>query len=145
MKDYENKIKARILYLSVVTLIGAGICGFDGFFASDTLKNSDIYSFLLGLTCAITIIGALIIIKYKKIITSPEKLKLEYNKENDERKKLILSKAGIPFIIYTSVAMIIIGIIAGHYNILIFKTLIICALSQLIISVIVKLIYSKII
>lgn len=143
MNNYEKKIRKRINLFAVVTMVAACFCVFDQFFASESLRQNDIYAFQLGILCAIAILCSLNIVKYKKILKDSNKLRFEYNKENDERIKSIRSKAGFPIILYTSIAMIFAGIIGGYFNIIIFNTLIITALCQIVISAILKLVYMK--
>ena len=49
-----------------------------------------------------------------------KELKIQYNKENDERMKAIKAKAGMPMLLITSIVMIIVGVIAGYFNFTIF-------------------------
>lgn len=143
MENYRKTIKLRIIALTLVTLFGSGVIVFDQFFADKLLKENDSYAFQIGALCAIVILGAIKLIKYKRIIDDTNKLKVEYNKETDERILAIRSKAGLPIILYTSIAMIIAGIIAGYFNVLVFKVLIIASVCQLVASIMVKAIYSK--
>ena len=144
MEQFRKKLKSRILLLSALSLITALVGVYDVFFASETLRNMIVFEFLGGVLAAICILSSLNIIKYNKILKDDNKLKLEYNKENDERFKTIKSKAGLPIVPVLSILMIISGIIAGYFNIIIFYTLIIVAMCQILISGFIKLIYTKI-
>jgi hypothetical protein len=77
------------------------------------------------------------------MLRDEKKLKLQFNKEKDERLKAIRAKAGMPILLVTSVLMIIAGVIAGYFNATIFVTLIIAAVGQMIISGFVKMIYMR--
>ena len=143
MSNYRKIIKQRIILLCVVSIFALGFCVFDQFFASEELKNNNIFGFQLGAISAIAILSAFNVVRYKKILQDEKKLQIEYNKENDERNKTIRKKAGIPIVLFTSVAMIIAGVIAGYFNILIFYTLIITALCQLTVSAVLKVVYMR--
>lgn len=143
MEQFRKKLQLRILWLSALSLITALVGVYDVFFASETLKNMTVFEFQGGVLAAICILSSLNIIKYNKILKDDNKLKLECNKENDERFKAIKSKAGLPIVLVLSILMIISGIIAGYFNITIFYTLIIVAICQILISGFIKLIYMK--
>ncbi len=143
MEQFRKKLKLRILWLSILSFITALAGVYDVFFVSETLMNMTVFEFQGGVLAAICILSSLNIIKYNKILKDDSKLKLEYNKENDERFKTIKSKAGLPIVLVLSILMIMSGIIAGYFNITIFYTLIIAAMCQILISGFIKLIYIK--
>jgi len=143
MDQFRKKLKVRIVWLSVLSLTTALMGVYDVFFVPETLKNMAVFEFQGGALAAICILSSIHIIKYKKILKDDNKLKLEFNKENDERYKIIKSKAGIPIVPIFSVLMIISGIVAGYFNVEVFYILIIVAMCQVVISGIIKLIYMK--
>ena len=143
MEQFKIKLKTRITWLSVLTLITALLGVYALFFAPEILKNSIVFEFQGGAIAAICILSSLNIIKYNNILKDDTKLKLECNKENDERFKLIKSKAGIPIVPALSIMMMITGIIAGYFNITVFFTLIIVAMCQMLICGCIKLVYMK--
>ena len=59
--------------------------------------------------------------------------------------KAIRAKAGMPMILISSVVMVIVGIIIGYSNTVVFYTLIAAAALQLMIACITKFVYTKII
>lgn len=143
MELFRKRLKIRISWLSVLTLTTAFIGVYNVFFAPETLKNTAVFEFQGGALCAICILSSFNIIKYTNILKDESKLKLIRNEENDERFKIIKSKAGIPIVPVLSILMIISGIIAGYFNITVFYTLIIVAMCQILISGVIKLIYIK--
>lgn len=143
MDQFRRKLKVRIVWLSVLSLTTALMGVYDVFFAPETIKNMAVFEFQGGALAAICILSSINIIKYKKILEDDSKLKLEFNKENDERYKTIKSKAGIPIVPIFSVLMIITGIVAGYFNIEVFYVLIIVAMCQVVLSGIIKIIYMK--
>ncbi len=143
MDQFRKKIKIRTVWLVVLSLTTALIGVYDVFFAPETLKNMAVFEFQGGALAAICILSSIHIIKYNKILKDDNKLKLEFNKENDERYKAIKSKAGIPIVPIFSILMMLTGIIAGYFNTEVFYILIIVAICQVIISGVIKLIYMK--
>ncbi len=144
MDNYKKVIKKRIWMLSFLVLLAVGLGIFDTFWASAEMKESKIFAFQCGAITALGVFSAYFLIHYKKILQNEEDLKIQYNKENDERMKAIKAKAGMPMLLITSIVMIIVGVIAGYYNFTIFFTLIIAAICQLLTSFVVKLVYMKI-
>ncbi|MGM0641074.1 MAG: hypothetical protein ACQESN_06605 [Thermotogota bacterium] len=140
MEKFRKRVIKRKRLLSLFILI---ICGFillDVFVISPNHHSGNfVYSFQFGLMIGLEMLAIINVIKLDKAIKDNKKLKLLYNKENDERLKLIRSKAGMPLLMVTSIIMILSGIIAGYFNTLIFITLIIAATTQLIIGMIIKL------
>jgi hypothetical protein len=143
MDQYRKKLRSRILWLSALTLFAALFGIYDVFFASDILKNSMVFEFQGGLLAGICLLTTINTIRYNNILKDDRRLKLEFNKENDERIKAIKSKAGLPLLLILSVLMIVSAIIAGYFNATIFYTLIIAAVCQALISFLIKLFYMK--
>lgn len=144
MEQFRKKLKIRIYLLLTLSLVAAILGVYDTFFASETLKNMNVFGFQMGATAAIGFLSLVNIFKFSIVLKDDNKLKLEYNKENDERTKAIKSKAGIPVLPVLSILTIISGIIAGYFNITVFYTLIITAMCQILICGMIKLIYMKI-
>ena len=143
MEQFRKKLKTRICLLSALSLVTALLGVYDEFFAPESLKNMNVFGFQMGATIAICFLALINIFKYSRILKDDNKLRLEYNKENDERTKTIKIKAGIPILPVLSILMIISGIIAGYFNVTVFYTLIIAAMCQVLISGMIKLIYMK--
>jgi glucose uptake protein GlcU len=143
VNNYKKVIKKRIALLSVLVLFAAGFCVFSVFFTDTALQNSDVFGFQMGAMTAIGILGAVNVIRCRRLLKDEAKLQLAYNKENDERNKAIKGKAGMPILTVTSVAMVITGVIAGYFNITVFYTLIIASACQMTVSAVVKLLNMK--
>ena len=133
----------RSLLLAIPTMFAAALGIYNVFLVSPKIEESFIFCFQCGVATACGLISVIQILRYRVILNDEKKLKLEFNKENDERLKAIRAKAGLPMVFVTSVLMIIAGIIAAYFNPIIFVTLIFAAVCQMMISVIVKLIYIR--
>jgi len=143
MDHYKKAIRTRILLLAVPMLFSAALGIYDVFFAGPEIKDSFIFGFQSGVATACGLLAAILVIRYRAILHDEKRLQLEFNKENDERRKAIRAKAGLPMILFTSVLMIIAGTIAAYFNAAVFIALIAAALCQLTISVVVKLVYMR--
>ncbi len=143
MNKYKKNLIIRMCVLSFVVLVAIFLGIFDVFFATVEIKTSMFFGFQCGLLLAMGMLAILLIIRYKKAMESEEKLQLLFNKENDERMKNIKSKAGMPMLLITSFIIIIIAVIIGYFNVVVFYTLIAVALCQLVAACIVKFIYMR--
>ena len=84
------------------------------------------------------------IIRYNRALGDERHLQLLYNREHDERMRLIRQKAGMPILMVTSLGMVVAGVVAGYFNAVVFMTLIGAALIQLVVAVAVKLYYVRV-
>ncbi|MDO7977190.1 hypothetical protein [Oceanotoga teriensis] len=139
MENFRKKVIKRIRILTAFILIFCVYIVLDVFFIRNNIDSENfINSFQFGLMFGLEMLAIINLIKLNKVVKSDKKLKLLYNKENDERLKLIRSKAGMPLLLINSVIMIISGIILGYFNTIIFLTLIITAGIQMLIGLFIK-------
>jgi hypothetical protein len=143
MEHYRKKLKQRSLFLILTMLVGFGFGIYDGLFASAWQRGNDVFSFQCGIAIGAELLAVLKLIQYQRALKEEECLKIEYNKENDERSKTIRAKAGMPMLMLTSGVMLLAGMIAGYYNETIFLTLIATAIVQLTIGAAVKVYYMR--
>jgi hypothetical protein len=144
MDKFRERVIKRKKLLSIFILFVCGFILFDVFFM-DNLHHTEgfIYSFQFGLMIGLELLAILKVIKIDKAVKDDKKLKLLYNKENDERLKYIRSRAGMPLIMVNSIIMIMAGIVAGYFNSIIFFTLITTAIFQLFIGAIIKMYFLR--
>ncbi len=145
MEKFKKKVKQRIAISSGMALVTL-VLGFYSIYSivitdHSTATHSDgfVAGFQFGLIVSILGFSVFDIIKLSLAINDETKLKILYNKENDERLKAIRNKAGAPMIIITSVLMVLAAIIAGYFNIVVFYTLVVAVAAQLSVSAVVKL------
>lgn len=143
MDKFKKSIAARIVLLSFLVAFAVVLGIYDVFLATPKMKDSFVFGFQSGAATACGLMAAILIIRYRGILKDENKIKLEFNRENDERLKAIRAKAGLPMVLVTSVLMILAGVIAAYFNAAIFIALTAAAVCQLMISVIVKLIYKR--
>lgn len=99
--------------------------------------------YLRGLCASGEIAACLFAVRCRRALRDDTALRKLYNAENDERKKLIRSKAGVPFVLVTSVGMLLAAVVAGYFSLTVFYTLVAAVLAQLVLSCALKLFYSK--
>lgn len=143
MEDYKKTIKRRRTLFILIALIAAGIGIYDGLIMNSIQSDNIVFSFQCGLAIGIGFLATIKLFRYSKVLKDDMQLKIEYNKENDERSKSIRSKAGMPMLMITSGLILLAGVIAGYFNELIFITLIVVAVCQLTIGAVAKVYYIR--
>ncbi|MDE6672738.1 MAG: hypothetical protein K2K16_11155 [Ruminococcus sp.] len=143
MEKYRKNLILRIFLLSFVVLLATGLGIFNVFGTNENIKENVIFDFQCGFITGLGLVAVILIIRYSKAVKDSDKLKILFNKENDERLKYIKSKSGMPMLLITSVIMIFIGTIFGYFNTTVFYTLIVASMCQLLIAGIVKMVYMK--
>lgn len=143
MERYSKTIRFRMILLAILALISVAFGIYDVFFAPPEIKDSAVFGFQCGAVLSLGLMAVLILVRYERILKDKAKLQLQFNKENDERAKAIRAKASMPMLLITSILMMLAGIIASYFSITVFATLIIAGVSQMLIGVVVKLVYTK--
>ena len=143
MEDFKKKIRQRVILLCLLLALGACLSVFDVFLASEELQNSYVFGFQTGATTALTILAAVLVVRYGVILRDEEKLRQLFNRESDERYKAIRAKAGMPVLLLTSVGMMVAGVIAGYFDFTVFVTLIAAGTGQMLVGAALKLFYLR--
>ena len=143
MEKYKQVLKKRIVLLTIPVLIAVVLGIYNVFFASEAARESFAFGFQCGTALVLGLMSAVLIIRFRGTLRDDAKLKVQYNKENDERLKTIRAKAGMPMLMVTSVGMIVAAIIAGYFNSTIFITLTAAACCQMLIGAIIKQVYLR--
>ena len=149
MDNYRNIIKKRVVWLSIFIVIVVFIGIYDAFFLSKAelvkTPRNVLQAFQIGLILGLGYIAVVHRIKLARALKDDHKLKLLYNREHDERLKTIRGKAGMPVLMICSVAIIVAAVITGYFNITIFYTLLITGIAQLLMGLILKVYYMRVI
>lgn len=148
MEKYKLVLKRRTIIFTVFIIFAVvlQLCNLFNVFGNavnDGFVGDVLTEFQTGLLFGITIIFVYLIVRYNLIMKDNIKLKKFYNAENDERRKEIKQKSGGNVILFSSIIIIFMGIIAGYFNKIIFFSLIACALFQLSLCALLKLYYSR--
>lgn len=143
MEEFRKKIKVNRILFMVFILFAVAFSIYNVFFISSTnggsFDDGTVAGFQLGLILGLGFISALQFVRLSKALKDEKKLKILYNELHDERMILIRSKAGMPMLIITSIIMIVAAVIAGYFNITVFRTLVAAAAVQLVIGAAVKI------
>ena len=140
MENYKKTLKIRIALLAAILLLAAGMGVYDVFWAQ---AESVAFDFQCGLVMGIGAGALVLIIRYRRMMADERRLQMFFNAENDERRKAIQAKAGLPMILVTSFLMMLAGSFIGYFNVVVFYTLFVAAMCQLLLAVAVKLIYLR--
>ena len=146
MEDFKKVLRRRMWLLRVVMLVGL-LFLLNHQFELVQLPGHPVAAvreFQGGLLSALCILLAVMIIRYNRALGDERHLQLLYNREHDERMRLIRQKAGMPILMVTSLGMVVAGVVAGYFNAVVFMTLIGAALIQLVVAVAVKLYYVRV-
>lgn len=144
MEKYRKTLKTRIVLFMLLILLCCGILVWslvlDG---GTTAEEGFITGFQSGVACGTAVVLCVFTIRCSKALRDEKTLQLQYNRENDEMVKAVKAKAGLPMLQFTSIAIILVGVIAGYYNVTVFYSLIAAGSAQLLASIIVKVTYMR--
>ena len=100
--------------------------------------------FLLGAMAMLVTCFVLLMPRYVKALRDEQALRRLWNREHDERMQAIKARAGVPMLLYTSLAMIGIGLLLSAWNMTVCLTLLIAATAQLLVSIVTKFVCKRI-
>ncbi len=150
MEAYRKTIRRRLVLSIVLAVVMLALAVYIvSFFGSDPDDNGSMgEGFMAGFPCGICIglfaVCVFTVFRCLSMLRDEKRLRLGYNRENDERMKLIRTKSGYPFSVVTGVAMIVAGLLLARINLTVSLTAIACACLQLAVSAVFKAVYSKI-
>jgi len=132
------------MLLITALLIACGVLLFYDFaWLEKELRTGFLYGVQLGGCSSLAAVCLATLIRYRRILRDEQALKAAYYREHDERSQAIRAKAGAPMILVTSVLMIVAGMVASYFNPIIFYSLFLAALCQLVAALVVKIIYTR--
>lgn len=138
VEAYRKTIHRRVIVMSVLgTLYAAAMVIMH---LLDREPSEFALDFLLGAISALVTCFVLLVPRYRKALRDEQALRRLWNREHDERLQAIKARAGIPMLLYTSLAMIAGALLIAPWNMTVAVTLLVTATAQLIASVAVKLI-----
>lgn len=128
MEKYRSRLIVRMTYTAVIVIIAAVvfICGLIGVFDKFG-PHGDFGDFLsgfqTGLFTALMLVAVYSIAKMLSAIKNPDKLKMMYIDETDERTKAISEKSGHNLFMALCYPMLLADIISGYFSSAVFFTL----------------------
>lgn len=140
LEKYRKEVKKRIIACGVfaVLIVAAFVVKFFVIGIPDDFKRGFVRGFVPVIVVSLI---AMMIIDITRL-HDDEKLKVAFIADNDERTAAIRIKSGHPVVVYLSEVLIVAGLISPNETVS--KTLIIAAVGQLVVSCVLKAIYSKI-
>lgn len=143
MTEYKKELKQRITagYCFVGLALLVGIYLF--FFAPPGIRDNDLFHFEHGMLSGIAAVALFRTIRYHRLLNDDIKLKLEYNKERDERIRAIRAKAGRPMILMTSGVIILAGLALSYHYPQVTVALLAVGVGQILVSSLISLIFMQ--
>lgn len=128
IEKYRSKLIARMTYTAVIVIAAASVFlgGLTGVFERFSPKGDfgDFLSgFQTGLFTALMLVAIYSIAKMLAAIKNPDKLKMMYIDETDERTKAISEKSGHNLFMALCYPMLLADIISGYFSSAVFFTL----------------------
>lgn len=143
MEQYKKVVKLRIGLFALLLLVCVGLGVYDVFWATPAMKVSYIFGYQCGVATGLGVLSFVVILLNSAALRNETKLKIQFNKEHDERMKAIRAKAGMPMLLIASIGMIVAGVVIGYRNPTVFFTLSLAAMCQLTVGAVVKIVYMK--
>ncbi len=135
MEAFKRELKKRIAYIRWFIIALALIGAYDYFMIRNTgektIAQKVAIGFQIAILVAIGILACIYLIKLTSTLWDEEKVRLLYAQEHDDTMKRFQEKAGMPMILISSMAMVLIGAVAAYFSIAVFYTLIAAAAAQM--------------
>ena len=144
LENYHEVLKKRErLYKSYISfaLIFWGIGKF--LLKDQTKLNDSTLGFINGLTLGIEIICVFWVFKIRKALKDDKMLRRLYIDEHDERKNFIKLKSGSNLLGKIALGIFVISILASYFNMVVFYTLVITGIFLVLVSLLLKLYWRK--
>ena len=136
VEAYRKTIHRRITVMSALGVLYATAMIIMHLLGQGT--NEFAVDFLLGAVSALVVCFVVLIPRYRRALKDEQALRRLWNKEHDERMQTIKARAGVPMLLYTSLAMIAAALLIAPWNMTAAVTLLMAATAQLAVSVVVK-------
>ena len=143
MEKFRKSLKTRLVVAGVycAAVVALIVLGF--FRPGDAHVNDFIAGFCMGLCIGIEFVVIYSMAKYIAALRNEEKLKKLYIKENDERIKMIQTKAGSTGIAISVGGLLLGALVAGYYDEKVFFTLVGATVFISLVSAVMKAYYLK--
>lgn len=144
LENYHEVLKKRErLYKSYISfaLIFWGIGKI--LLKNQTKLNDSALGFISGLTLGIEIICVFWVFKIRKALKDDKMLRRLYIDEHDERKNFIKLKSGSNLMGKIALGIFVISILASYFNMVVFYTLVITGIFLVLVSLLLKLYWRK--
>ncbi|MEQ2401542.1 hypothetical protein [Peptoniphilus hominis (ex Hitch et al. 2025)] len=144
LENYHEVLKKRErLYKSYISF-ALIFWGVGNFLLKDQARlNDSALGFINGLTLGIEIICVFWVFKIRKALKDDKMLRRLYIDEHDERKNFIKLKSGSNLIGKIALGIFVASILASYFNMVVFYTLVITGSFLILVSLLLKLYWRK--
>ena len=144
LENYHEVLKKRErLYKSYISF-ALIFWGIGNFLLKDQARlNDSALGFINGLTLGIEIICVFWVFKIRKALKDDKMLRELYIDEHDERKIFIKLKSGSNLIGKIALGIFVVSILASYFNMVVFYTLVIAGIFLILVSLLLKLYWGK--
>ena len=145
LENYHEVLKKRErLYKSYISL-ALIFWGIGNFLLKDQARiNDSALGFVNGLILGVEIICVFWVFRIRKALKDDKILRRLYIDEHDERKKFIKLKAGSNLIGKIALGIFVISVLASYFNMVVFYTIVITGSFLILVSLLLKLYWRKI-
>lgn len=150
MEAYKLKLQKRVRLMGAGTLLGTAVVVFSRFATENTLDTTApdfwkgyAHGFPLGLLFAFIILMVVQIIRINKATRDDALMQKMYREETDERTRMIQEKAGGVGYSFALAALVVAGIAAAYFSIVVSITLFCVVMFMSLVKIYLKVYYSR--
>lgn len=140
---YKRSLRWRVALLALMMLAAWVLVILDMMNLPALTANDTMRAFHLGLAVGLSVVGGVVCVRSLRALHNQERLYAFQREMHDERKIAIRAKCGYPVVPITSACMVLAGCMLGYQNEVVFHTLLVAALCQLVVCCALKLYYTK--
>lgn len=138
LEKFRSRIQKRLTVMMILVGAFVVLCLIAG-----NMGTHPSASMLMGMGTGGGLMALVVVIQQSKTLKDEKKLRQLYIQEHDERMIAIRQKAGYPMVIILSVGVAAAAVVAGCFNEVVMETLLTVAVVQLLVSLGLKIWYTK--
>ena len=138
LEKFRSRIQKRLTVMMILVGAFVALCLIAG-----NMGTHPSASMLMGMGTGGGLMALVVVIQQSKTLKDEKKLRQLYIQEYDERMIAIRQKAGDPMVVSLSVGVAAAAVVAGCFNEVVMETLLTVAVVQLLVSLGLKIWYTK--
>lgn len=138
LEKFRSRIQKRLTVMMILVGAFVALCLIAG-----NMGTHPSASMLMGMGTGGGLMALVVVIQQSKTLKDEKKLRQLYIQEHDERMIAIRQKAGYPMVIILSAGVAAAAVVAGCFNEVVMETLLTVAVVQLLVSLGLKIWYTK--
>jgi len=139
LEAYRKKVQRRLVWMRLLAVAFIVV----ELVVSRFVPEGNATNFVWGGCIGGALVALVILAQQRRALKDDEKLRKLYITENDERKRAIRARAGLPMVIYLSLSMVMTAAVVFFFNETVAITLALAAVAQMLASLVVKLVCMK--